>query len=46
MQLLHLPIERAPPRGEKQNTIACFGALRRDTHGVVLYFSRGQPNSL
>ena len=39
-------IERDPPRGEKQKAIACFGALRRDTQDVVLYFSQGQPNSL
>jgi len=39
-------IERDPPRGEKQKALACFGALRRDTHEVVLYFSHGQPNSL
>lgn len=39
-------LERVPPRGEKQKAIACFGALRRDTHEVVLSFSQGQPNSL
>ena len=39
-------VERQPPRGEKQKALACFGALRRDTHEVMLYFSQGQPNSL
>ncbi len=39
-------VEREPPRGEKQKALACFGALRRDTHEVMLYFSQGQPNSL
>ena len=39
-------VEREPPGGEKQKAIACFGALGRDTHEVVLYFSQGQPNGL
>jgi transposase len=39
-------VEREPPRGEKQKALACFGALRRDTQEVLLYFSQGQPNSL
>lgn len=39
-------VEREPSRGEKQKAQACFGALRRDTHEVLLYFSQGQPNSL
>ena len=39
-------IARDPARGEQQKAIACFGALRRDTRDVALYFSQGQPNSL
>ena len=39
-------VEREPPRGEKQKALACFGALRRDTQEVLLYFSQGQPTSL
>lgn len=39
-------VEREPARGEEQKALACFGALRRDTQEVVLYFSQGQPNSL
>ena len=39
-------VEREPPRGEKHKALACFGAVRRDTHEVLLYFSQGQPNSL
>jgi transposase len=39
-------VEREPPRGEKHKALACFGALRRDTQKVLLYFSQGQPNSL
>ncbi|MCI0713887.1 MAG: transposase [Chloroflexi bacterium] len=37
-------VEREPPRGEKHKALACFGAVRRDTHEVLLYFSQGQPN--
>lgn len=39
-------IEREPPRGEKHKAVACFGAVHRDTHEVLLYFSQGQPNTL
>lgn len=42
---LHL-IQRAPKRGEAEQALACFGAVRHDNAGVLLSFSAGQPNSL
>lgn len=39
-------IQRDARRGEKDKALACFGAVRQDTHEVLLSFSDGQPNSL
>jgi hypothetical protein len=39
-------VQRDPKRGETDQALACFGAVRHDTDAVLLYFSQGQPNSL
>lgn len=39
-------MQRDADRGEKNKALACFGAVRQDTHQVWLSFSDGQPNSL
>jgi hypothetical protein len=39
-------VQREPERGETDQALACFGAVRHDTDDVLLYFSAGQPNSL
>jgi len=39
-------VERGSLGGDKPKALACFGAVRRDTREVLLYFSDGQPNSL
>lgn len=39
-------MQRDPKRGEIDQALACFGAVRHDTDEVLLYFSAGQPNSL
>lgn len=39
-------IQREPKRGERDQALACFGAVRYDCDAVLLYFSEGQPNSL
>jgi hypothetical protein len=38
-------VQREPTRGEPEKALACFGAVRQDTHAVALSFSDGQPNS-
>jgi DDE superfamily endonuclease len=44
-QELHL-VQREPQRGETDQALACFGAVRHNDEAVLLYFSDGQPNSL
>jgi transposase len=39
-------VQREPKRGEGEQALACFGAVRHDTSEVLLSFSIGQPNSL
>lgn len=39
-------VQREPKRGETDQALACFGAVRHDTAVVLLYFSDGQPNSV
>lgn len=39
-------VQRDPKRGEVEQALACFGAVRHDTDEVLLSFSTGQPNSL
>ena len=39
-------LQREPKRGEKEQALACFGAVRHDTQQVLLSFSNGQPDSL
>jgi hypothetical protein len=39
-------VQREPKRGETDQALACFGAVRHDDEAVLLYFSDGQPNSL
>lgn len=39
-------VQRGPRRGERDQALACFGAVRQGTNEVLLYFSTGQPNSL
>ncbi len=43
-QSLHL-VQRDPRRGEKDQALACFGAVRQETQQVYLHFSEGQPDS-
>ncbi len=39
-------MQREAARGEPEQALACFGAVRHDWDTVFLYFSEGQPNSL
>ena len=39
-------MQRDGKRGAKNKALACFGAVRQDTHEVLLSLSDGQPNSL
>jgi hypothetical protein len=39
-------VQRELKRGETDQALACFGAVRHDTEVVLLYFSDGQPNSV
>jgi DDE superfamily endonuclease len=39
-------VQREPKRGDGEQALACFGAVRHDTHEVRLSFRAGQPNSL
>lgn len=39
-------VQRAPKRGEVEQALACFGAVRHESDEVLLSFSAGQPNSL
>lgn len=38
-------VQREPKRGETEQALACFGAVRQDSEQVVVSFSEGQPNS-
>jgi hypothetical protein len=39
-------MQREPKPGEKEQALACFGAVRHDNQQVLLAFSSGQPDSL